>query len=95
VWGWRSVANRGRARAFLRIFKKVQKKFKATLKFPKTPPLSVQDTPQSVSRSCQGCKKKLQKYSKIFAMNPKVPESRAVTGLDVAKKSQNTSLFFA
>jgi hypothetical protein len=45
----------------LRIFEKNQKKFKETLKFPKTPPLPVQDAPQSVPWRCWGGKKKRQK----------------------------------
>jgi hypothetical protein len=36
----------------------------------------------------------MKKDSKIFLKNPKVLQKAAVTGLDVAKKSRFTALFF-
>jgi hypothetical protein len=93
--GSRSVATFEAARPVRNLFEDFQKKFKKTLKFPKTLSLPCLRCAAKRLRRAGRAGKKLQNFLKIFGLDPKVPRNPAVTGLDVAKKSQITLLFFA
>ncbi|MYN08695.1 hypothetical protein [Pseudoduganella aquatica] len=93
--GRRSVATFEAARPLRNFFEDFQKKFKKTLKFPKSLPLPCLRCAAKRLQQAKKAGEKLQNFLKIFGFDPKVPENPAVTGLDVAKKSHITPLFFA
>jgi hypothetical protein len=64
------MAKCSKPQAGAKFFEKFQKKFKKTLKFPKSAPLPVQDTPQSVSACCWMDKEKNFKFFKNFWFEP-------------------------
>ncbi|CAN7446275.1 hypothetical protein LJR289_002911 [Pseudoduganella sp. LjRoot289] len=92
--GSRSVATFDVRTPVSKFFEDFRNKFKKTLKFPSSLPLPVSRCAAKRVPQAKKSGKKLQTFSKIVGPNPKVPENPAVTGLDVAKKSQQYPSFF-